>query len=146
MEFMTRLSMRMKWGESPTGILIETGLWECEVRNNPCNRKFGCIRTSFRGANGMKAVGCRSICPRQPTLLCIFAGFICACAVPYILSFQESVDYLFLGLRLCQAKRHQFDELISGDLAYSRFMHQSRIYVVGLEPGNCKDASLVHND
>ena len=38
-EFMTRLSMRMKWGEGPTGIRIETGLWECGARNNPCNRR-----------------------------------------------------------------------------------------------------------
>ena len=48
-EFMTRLSMRMKWGESPTGIRIETGLWECEARNNPGNRRFGCFDTRTSG-------------------------------------------------------------------------------------------------
>ncbi len=47
MEFMPRLSMRMKWGESPTRIRIEAGLWEREARNNPGNQRFGCTRTKF---------------------------------------------------------------------------------------------------
>ena len=53
-EFMTRPSMRMKWGKSATGIRIEAGLWECEARNNPCNRRFGCFDTRINIEYGRK--------------------------------------------------------------------------------------------
>ena len=54
MEFMTRPSMRMKWGKSTTRIRIEAGLWECVARNNPCNQRFGCFDTRTNIQNPSK--------------------------------------------------------------------------------------------
>ena len=63
----------------------------------------------------------------------------------YFKLFQKSVYDLLFRFGFGQSQSHQFNKLIAGDLADSRFVEEFGVQIVGFEPGNGKYPALVHN-
>ena len=61
-------------------------------------------------------------------------------------SVEEAFDHGVLRLLLRETEAHEFDELVSRDLAHSRFVHEAGVGVCGVDLRGGEDARAVQDD